>query len=1013
MPTDDPDAGVPDTSAFEEAHKKVRQLVEVFQANHERFTSSDYSEAQARIDFIDKFWIALGWDVNHERQTNPYEQEVKVERGVLISGRGRRADYAFLAPNFRDVRFFVEAKRPGPSIDTPDDYFQLIRYGWNSHTLLSVLTSFEYFRVVDCRYKPDIDFATQYAVADLGFHYLQYVDPESFAKIYYLFSRAAVAEGSLERYAESLPKPSGRAVQRGLFPSAKAQPFDEVFLQELDGFREELAKSFKRTNPSLDSEDLTEATQRTLDRLVFMRFLEDKLIESEPIVETLGTRGGVWPDFVAESRRLDHVYNGIIFKEHALLDSRRFRIENEVFEGIREKLAHTNSPYAFNYIPIHVLGSIYERFLGKVIVATERSARVEPKPEVRKAKGVYYTPEYIVRYIVQSTIGMLVAKKPPEEIATMRFADIACGSGSFLLGIYDSLLRRHVAFYNAKGNRSRAREAGCIEADDGTLHLSLRQKREILLNNIYGVDIDAQAVEVAQLSLYLKLLEEETTASARHYQLEFGESLLPALGTNIVCGNSLVGWDYGDLFGARDEAKLKPLDLESTIARGGFDAVVGNPPWLMAGYYPDEPLDYLRQRYQTAEGKFDLYYTFIERGLALLKSAGLFGMIVPNKLFHTKAATALRQLLAEAHAVRQIVDFGDEQIFHGATNYSCILLLDKQTRPTFAYKRSLAGLEVTAEYELPTRILSAQPWHFEAADARKVFQKMERAGAPLADLTTRFGTGVQSGADRILTADQRMAKQSGFEASLLQRVFRGRDVRKYCTPPDPKLLIFPYTVKGDKFWILPESQLRKHRFIYSYLVRHRNELSRRIWFGKTAEELSGKWYGMMYLDSHDAFSAPHLLTPSLSRESNFALSKGDLFATGTAGVTSVIPRHDLPEDIHFLLALLNSRLLSLYATNHSPVFSGGFYKFSAPYLKKIPIRRINFTESADRQSHDRIVELVKQIIAAKKQLFRAKKESDKTLYQNKSAALERQIDKMVYELYGLTAEEIAVVEAAK
>jgi hypothetical protein len=233
---------------FDLALNKVRQLVDVFHANRDRFTSADYSEAQARIDFIDKFWIALGWDVNHERQTNPYEQEVKVERGVPISGRGRRADYAFLAPNFRDVRFFVEAKRPGLGLDNQDDYFQLIRYGWNSHTELSVLTSFENFRVVDCRYRPDIDSALLHNVADLSFHYSQYPDPDIFARIFYLFSRESVAAGSLERYVQNLPKPAGKAVQRGLFPSGRLQPVDESFLQELDEFRVDLAKSFKSTN---------------------------------------------------------------------------------------------------------------------------------------------------------------------------------------------------------------------------------------------------------------------------------------------------------------------------------------------------------------------------------------------------------------------------------------------------------------------------------------------------------------------------------------------------------------------------------------------------------------------------------------------------------------------------------------------------------------------------------------------------------------------------------------------
>src|SRR5205823_2218165 len=198
-------------------------------------------------------------------------------------------------------------------------------------------------------------------------------------------------------------------------------------------------------------------------------------------------------------------------------------------------------------IPIHVLGSIYERFLGKVIVTTDKRAKVVEKPEVRKAGGVYYTPEYIVRYIVENTIGRLILDKTPKEIEAMRFADIACGSGSFLLGVFDELLRYHTTYYNRnKTKRAEGLRAGCIENRDGSLRLSLKQKKKILLNNIYGVDLDAQAVEVAQLSLFLKLLEDETTASAKDYQLEFRETMLPSLDRNVIHGNALIEWDVTD-----------------------------------------------------------------------------------------------------------------------------------------------------------------------------------------------------------------------------------------------------------------------------------------------------------------------------------------------------------------------------------------------------------------------------------------------------------------------------------
>ncbi len=805
-------------------------------------------------------------------------------------------------------------------------------------------------------------------------------------------------------------------MQLGLFPGGY-QSIDESFLAELDEYRTTLARNFKGNNPKLDSETLTELAQRTLDRLVFLRFLEDKGIEAQRLVERFGEKGTVWQDFIAASRRLNGIYNGIVYQHHDILDAAKFRVDEHTFADICESLAHINSPYDFNAIPIHILGSIYERFLGKVIVATGKRVKVDEKPEVRKAGGVYYTPEYIVRYIVENTVGKLIAGKTPNQIAEMRFADIACGSGSFLLGVFDLLLKYHGYYYNI--NPSKARKGDCIERD-GKLYPSLRKKREILLNNIFGVDIDAQAVEVCQLSLYLKLLQEETEASAHQYLLDFAkQALLPSLSKNIVCGNSLIGMDIldGQLFASDDERKLKPMNFEDAfpevMKRGGFDAIVGNPPWLMAGYYVKESMDYLREHYSTAKGKFDLYYTFIERGSRLISEAGLFGMIVPNKFFHTNAASRLRVLISQNKWVRTILDFGDEQIFAGATNYSCILFLQRRAASNPTYIRAKAGLEVLEHFEAPWATLSAGPWHFEKFDKRGLFGKIEAAGLALEQLTARFGTGVQSGADRLLMVEPAVAKSLKLEAEVLQPVFRGRDVRRYGVADKPKLLVFPYEIRNGEFVLLSELRLKHFKRVYKRLSDNKYALAERIWFGRTAKELSGEWYGMMYLDAHRWFAAPHILTPSLSNKSNFALGSGRIFATGTAGVTSIVPKDDLPEDIRYLLGLLNSKLLSLYATSHSPVFSGGYYKFSAPYLKKLPIRRITFSDATDKALHDRMVAKVEAVLEAKKQLAQAHTDKNKTYYENKCAALDRQIDRLVYDLYDLTQDEIRIVEESQ
>ncbi len=548
---------------MKQAFKLVTQLVKDFKAQESAYLSPSYQESQIRQDFIDKFFTALGWDVTHNIQKNPYQQEVHIENKVHMAGSQRRADYAFfLAPNFRDPKFFVEAKKPSRSLPNPDDYYQTIRYGWNAGTPLAILTDFEELHILDCRHKPAIKDAINHKIE--VFHYSDYANEEKFARIYWLFSHEAVAGGSIEKRIAELPKLRGKAIKGGLSRGGY-QPVDEAFLGELDGYREVLAKAFKKSNPDLQSEELTEAVQRTIDRLVFIRFLEDKQIE-EPEIINLRSKKSAWKGFLVLSSQLEPKYNGLVFKPHRLLDGKDFNApDDEEFVRICNELADPSSPYNFDQIPISILGSIYERFLGKVVHATDKRVKVEEKPEVRKAGGVYYTPSYIVRYIVNETVGKLIEGKTPKEIAEMAFADIACGSGSFLIEVYAQLLNYHIRYYNA--NPDKRKETDVFERD-GKLHLTLQKKKEILLNNLYGVDIDFQATEVTQLSLYLKLLEDVTMYDAHQFGL-FKETILPDLRKNIINGNSLISRDImdGQLFAEVDENKLKPMNFEECVSQ--------------------------------------------------------------------------------------------------------------------------------------------------------------------------------------------------------------------------------------------------------------------------------------------------------------------------------------------------------------------------------------------------------------------------------------------------------------
>ncbi|NUM82438.1 N-6 DNA methylase, partial [bacterium] len=640
---------------MEKALSLVRQLVRDFKSQEDFYLSAEYQEQEARKDFIDKFLIALGWDVNHERQKNPYEQEVKIEQSVKTGKAQRRADYAFfIEPNFRDPKFFVEAKKPSKNLNE-DDYHQINWYAYYNKIPISVLTDFQEFHIIDCRFKPNIATVKDRLIE--SFHYTDYADEEKFSRIFYLFGREAVANGSVEKRAAELPKLKGK-IAKGVSKD-ELLSFDDAFLEKLDEYRKTLAKSFKKHNQELESEQLTEAVQRTIDRLVFIRFLEDKNIE-EPRIENLPNESSAWKAFVSLCSSLEPKYNGLVFKRHSLIDDKSFSPPEDEFADICREFSNSFN-YPFDQIPISILGSIYERFLGKVVHATPKRADVEEKPEVRKAGGVYYTPEYIVRYIVGNTVGKLIEGKTPEEISKMAFADIACGSGSFLIEVYSELLDYHTRYYIRHPEKAKK---GDTQTRDGQVVLSLKKRQEILVNNIYGVDIDFQATEVTQLSLYLKLLEDVTMNDAHQFGL-IKEKILPDLRKNIVCGNSLIGTDIleGDLFEKTEERKLNPMNFEDAfpeiMKRGGFDAIVGNPPWIDIKGMEPKVVDYYFKKYSTVENRMNVYSVFLQVALTLLKSSGLLGYITPSSFTTQSSYSKLRKLILSKYSFINLIRLPD------------------------------------------------------------------------------------------------------------------------------------------------------------------------------------------------------------------------------------------------------------------------------------------------------------------------------------------------------------------
>jgi predicted type IV restriction endonuclease len=497
---------------------KVLELVERFNQNSEVYKQGQYNETQARRELIDPFFKALGWDIDNEQgYAEPYKDVIH-EDAIKVGGATKAPDYCFRIGGAR--KFFVEAKKPGRNIKSDiDSAFQLRRYGWSAKLPLSVLTDFEEFAVYDCRIKPaKNDKASQARV-----FYISYSEYEKhWEDIANIFSHEAVLKGSFDKYVESSKTKRGTA------------EVDTAFLQEIERWRDLLARNIAVRNPSLTQRQLNFVIQRTIDRIIFLRICEDRGIEPYGSLKDLQNGDHVYQRLLFLFRQADDRYDSDLFyfkSEKGRPDEPDIltcdlTIDDKVLKDILRNLYYPDSPYEFSVLSADILGQVYEQFLGKVIRLTPtHRAIIEYKPEVKKAGGVYYTPTYIVDYIVKQTLGKLVEGKQPDSrgsVSKLRVLDPACGSGSFLLGAYQFLLDWHLEAYTKDDPRkwTKGRHPRLHQTAGGGWRLTTDERKRILLNHIYGVDIDPQAVEVTKLSLLLRVLEGETKQSIAT-QLEF------------------------------------------------------------------------------------------------------------------------------------------------------------------------------------------------------------------------------------------------------------------------------------------------------------------------------------------------------------------------------------------------------------------------------------------------------------------------------------------------------------
>jgi hypothetical protein len=644
-------------------------LVEHFARNADVYRNS-LNETEVRVQFIDPFFEALGWDIHNKQHYAETYKDVIHEYSLRTVAHTEAPDYCFQVGGTR--KFYVEAKRPAVHVSAdPAPAYQLRSYGWTSKLPLSLLTNFAEFAVYDCRVLPRPNDKSSVARIDL-ITFDQYSD--RWDDIVSRFSREAVYQCSFDRYTESSKLKKGTA------------EVDEAFLAEIESWRKELASNIALRNPSLNQREVNFAVQRSIDRIIFLRICEDRGIEKYGQLQELQYGEHIYRRLCTIYERADEKYNSGMF--HFTNERGRteapdtltpsLKIDDARLKPILKRLYYPDSPYQFSHFPADILGQVYEQFLGQVIRLTSgHQAKVEPKPEVKKAGGVYYTPTYIVDYIIRSTVAKLLDGKSVNHASKLRILDPACGSGSFLLGAYKFLMDWHRNEYLKDGAEKHRKEL--YQTQGGDWRLTTGEKKRVLLNNIYGVDIDSQAVEVTKLSLLLKVLEGENEQTIGTNLRLFHERALPDLGDNIKCGNSIIGRDFYEneqmsLLDDEERYRVNVFDwwgsdgFSEIMKGGGFDAVIGNPPYVNAWeLYNSMP--HVRHfinshsTFSTAERHWDLYILFLERSLQLARQRGRVSFIIPYSYAIQKYAMASRGLVLKQYEIESIADLRTVRVF--------------------------------------------------------------------------------------------------------------------------------------------------------------------------------------------------------------------------------------------------------------------------------------------------------------------------------------------------------------